>query len=170
VRDALELLEQMIDSRQIPGGDRILIDGPQSVPVAYVLSHKLVHLYEVVAVLDPNICYVAKRNDCCVISPALPNVTQGMPNQIIIRGDFKKEDAEFALNTAWECVTQTCREWIEAQVVDRTDGKKWDYKSWKRIWGLWTKYAWEFFWVQGKPGESISKVREHLNEKKRSRA
>ncbi|MBW4433163.1 MAG: CRISPR-associated protein [Pelatocladus maniniholoensis HA4357-MV3] len=116
------------------------------------------------------ICYVAECNDCKVVSPALPNVTQGMPNQIIIQGDFKKEDAEFALNTAWECVTETCREWIEAQVVDRTDGKKWDYKSWKRIWGLWTKYAWEFFWVQGKLGESISDVRQCLNEKKRSRA
>lgn len=55
VHDALELLEQMIDSGQIPGGKCILIDGPQSVPVAYVLSHKLAHLYEVVAVLDPKI-------------------------------------------------------------------------------------------------------------------
>ncbi|WP_193198661.1 CRISPR-associated protein Csx3 [Nostoc sp. MG11] len=55
VRDTLELLNQMIDSGEIPGGKRILIDGPQSVPVAYVLSHKLVHLYEVVAVLDPKL-------------------------------------------------------------------------------------------------------------------
>jgi CRISPR-associated protein Csx3 len=55
VRDALELLNQMIDSGEIPGGKRILIDGPQSVPVAYVLSHKLVHLYSVVAVLDPKL-------------------------------------------------------------------------------------------------------------------
>ncbi|WP_238993800.1 hypothetical protein [Calothrix sp. PCC 6303] len=43
VRDTLELLNQMIDSGEIPGGKRILIDGPQSIPVAYVLSHKLVH-------------------------------------------------------------------------------------------------------------------------------
>jgi CRISPR-associated protein Csx3 len=55
VRDALEQLEQMISSDQIPGGQRILIDGPQSVPVAYVLSHKLTHLYDVVAVLDPKL-------------------------------------------------------------------------------------------------------------------
>lgn len=116
------------------------------------------------------ICYVAERNNFQVVSPALPNVTQGMPNQIIIQGDFKKADAEFALNTAWECVTENCREWIEKQVVERVDGTKWDYKSWKRIWGLWTKYAWEFFWVQGKVGESISDVRQSLNEKKRSRA
>ncbi|WP_313954496.1 CRISPR-associated protein Csx3 [Aulosira sp. FACHB-615] len=55
VRDALELLEQMIDSGQIPGGNRLLIDGPQSVPVAYVMAHKLSHLYQAIAVLDPKI-------------------------------------------------------------------------------------------------------------------
>ncbi len=55
VQDALEVLNQMIDSGEISGGRRILIDGPQSVPVAYVLSHKLVHLYGVVAVLDPKL-------------------------------------------------------------------------------------------------------------------
>ncbi len=55
VHDALELLEQMIDSGQIPGGKRILIDGPQSVPVAYVIAHKLAHLYQAIAVLDPKI-------------------------------------------------------------------------------------------------------------------
>ncbi|KAB8331301.1 CRISPR-associated protein Csx3 [Scytonema tolypothrichoides VB-61278] len=54
-KDALQVLNQMIDSGQITGGKRILIDGPQSVPVAYVLSHKLVHLYEIVAVLDPKL-------------------------------------------------------------------------------------------------------------------
>jgi CRISPR-associated protein Cmr2 len=34
---------------------------------------------------------------------------------------------------------------------------------------LWTKYAWEFFWVQGEIGQSISDVREKLNQKKRWR-
>ena len=135
-------------------------------------SRKLRDLYGssyLLSFLAWTICYVAKCNDCKVVSPALPNVTQGMPNQIIIRGDFKEEDAEFALNTAWECVTETCRDWIEKQVEDKADGTKWNYQSWKRIWGLWTKYAWEFFWVQGNPGESISDVRQRLNEKKRCR-
>lgn len=55
VKDALELINQKIDSGEITGGKRILIDGPQSIPVAYVISHKLVHLYQVVAVLDPKL-------------------------------------------------------------------------------------------------------------------
>ncbi|WP_414621589.1 Cas10/Cmr2 second palm domain-containing protein [Calothrix sp. CCY 0018] len=112
------------------------------------------------------ICNAAEEYscECKVVSPALPNITQGMPNQIIIKGNFPKENAFAALLTAWKCITETCREWIEDNV-----GNKEDYVSWRRIWGLWTKYAWEFFWVQGKPGESISKVREKLNEKKRAR-
>ncbi len=55
VKDALCVLNQMIDSGEIAGGERILIDGPQSIPVAYLISHRLVHLYEVVAVLDPKL-------------------------------------------------------------------------------------------------------------------
>ncbi|KYC40395.1 CRISPR-associated protein Csx3 [Scytonema hofmannii PCC 7110] len=55
VKDTLELLNQMIDSGEIAGGHRLLIDGAQSVAVGYVISHKLAHLYEVVAVLDPKL-------------------------------------------------------------------------------------------------------------------
>ena len=55
MKDALYVLNQMIDSGEIAGGERILIDGPQSIPVAYLISHRLVHLYEVVAVLDPKL-------------------------------------------------------------------------------------------------------------------
>ena len=110
------------------------------------------------------ICNAAEQYGCKVISPALPNITQGMPNQIIIKGDFPEDNAKSAVSTAWKCVTEACREWIENNVGDKDD-----YKSWKRIWGLWTKYAWEFFWVQGEKGESISQVRQKLNEKKRAR-
>lgn len=54
-KDALELLNQMIDSGEITGGQRILIDGAQSVAVSYIIAHKLSHLYQVVAVLDPKL-------------------------------------------------------------------------------------------------------------------
>ena len=130
-------------------------------------SRKLRDLYGssyLLSYLSWAICTAAKSNHCKVVSPALPNVTQGMPNQIIIRGDFKCEAAKSALDIAWKCVTETCRKWIEEQVKDG-----WEYK-WERIWGLWTKYAWEFFWVQGKAGETISDVRKRLNEEKRGRA
>jgi CRISPR-associated protein Cmr2 len=143
-------------------------------------SRKLRDLYGssyLLSYLSWIICHVAKSQGCRVISPALPNVTQGMPNQIIIEGNFSKEDAEAALNIAWKCITEICREWIELQVTG-----EWRYEPWKRIWRLWTKYSWEFFWVQTPKKESdaasttniktdtISYVRELLNEKKRSRA
>ncbi|GAX41502.1 hypothetical protein NIES4075_24750 [Tolypothrix sp. NIES-4075] len=134
-------------------------------------SRKLRDLYGssyLLSYLSWVICNAAKQYGCEVVSPASINITQGMPNQIIIDGNFPEEDAESALNKAWKCVTETCREWVEENVED-VENIKVDYKPWRRSWGLWTKYAWEFFWVQGNPNESISKVREKLNEKKRWR-
>jgi CRISPR-associated protein Csx3 len=55
VKDAAEQLEQMIYSGQLAGGSLLKIDGPQSVPVAYTISHRLSHLYETIAILDPKI-------------------------------------------------------------------------------------------------------------------
>jgi CRISPR-associated protein Csx3 len=56
VKDAVEQLEQMIAARELPGGEGVLkIDGPQSVPVAYAIGHRLAHLYEAIAILDPKI-------------------------------------------------------------------------------------------------------------------
>ena len=114
------------------------------------------------------ICNAAKNRGCTVISPASINVTQGMPNQIIIEGNFPEDEAKSVLLKAWKCITETCREWIETN-VEVIEGEKIDYTPWRRTWGLWTKYAWEFFWVQGNENQSISDVREKLNEKKRAR-
>lgn len=56
VQDVIAQLEEMIESGQLRGGNYVLkIDGPQSVPVAYVIAHKLSHLYKAIAVLDPKI-------------------------------------------------------------------------------------------------------------------
>ena len=135
-------------------------------------SRKLRDLYGssyLLSYLSWVICNSAEQHGCKVISPALPNITQGMPNRIIIEGDFPGEKAQTALLTAWKCVTETCREWIEDNVRNDNIKSKDDYKSWKRTWGLWSKYAWEFFWVQGESGQSITEVREKSNEKKRWR-
>lgn len=53
--DALKQLNAMINSGAIAGGECILIDGPQTVAVGYVICHKLAHIYSIVAVLDPKI-------------------------------------------------------------------------------------------------------------------
>ena len=127
-------------------------------------SRKLRDLYGssyLLSFLSWAVCFRAQRDGYRVISPALIKVAQGLPNQIIIEGGFPEAAAQEAFDTAWSTVVTTCREWIE-QRIDTP-------YYWQRDWGLWANYAWEFFWVQGVPGESIGEVRQRLNAKKRSR-
>lgn len=127
-------------------------------------SRKLRDLYGssyILSFLAWAVCYTAKKSGCQVISPALINVTQGMPNQIIIAGDFPEADAKRAFSQAWSSITQACRTWIETLLPHPT-------YTWKRDWGLWEKYAWELFWAQDESG-SLAAVRQRLNEIKRSR-
>ena len=112
-----------------------------------------------------------------VVSPAIINVTQGTPNQIVIRGNFPREKAELAFNETWkkmtyECrcwVEETCKDWIEEQRREWIEKQEWESKTvvpWTRDWELWTNHAWEFFYATG---GSISEARNTLNEIKRSR-
>ncbi|WP_223270078.1 Cas10/Cmr2 second palm domain-containing protein [Nostoc sp. 'Peltigera membranacea cyanobiont' 213] len=124
-------------------------------------SRKLRDLYGssfILSYIASAICWEAKCQGFWVVSPATINLTQGTPNQIIIKGDFGKKDAEEVLNSSWSGVTQACRQWIENKVPGNY--------SWRREWNLWTNYAWEFFWGQG---ETITTARSNLNEIKRSR-
>jgi CRISPR-associated protein Cmr2 len=117
-----------------------------------------------------------------VVSPALINVTQGTPNQLIFEGKFTEEKVKKAFYDAWGKVTHTCREWIEDACKDWINHRYQNWiergvwqnsKSgtkvlpWTREWDSWTEHAWEFFWATGK---SVTDAREALNEKKRSRA
>ena len=132
-------------------------------------SRKLRDLYGssyILSLMSWVICRAALAlQEDCVVSPALPNVTQGMPNQIILKGNFTDTDREQiqkAFNQAWGILVDSCREWIEKEVTDT----KWDYKYWKRDWDLWKNHAWEFFWASGETGGSITDVRERMNQVK----
>lgn len=125
-------------------------------------SRKLRDLYGssfILSYLARAICDAAKNQGNQVISPALINLTQGTPNQIIVRGNFSKKAAKDAFAGAWEAVTKACRVWIEQHLPS------FEY-HWQREWNAWTNHAWEFFWDQG---DTIGDVREKLNQKKRSR-
>ncbi len=127
-------------------------------------SRKLRDLYGssfILSYLARALCEAAEKQGLKVVSPALINLTQGTPNQIIIQGAFSLEDTTQAFNHAWKSITRTCRDWIEQQI-------KTDYQ-WQKDWNFWTNHAWEFFWAQGNLGESISDVRKKLNDTKRSR-
>ncbi|MCT7971765.1 Cas10/Cmr2 second palm domain-containing protein [Laspinema olomoucense] len=125
-------------------------------------SRKLRDLYGssfLLSYLSRILCQAAIQQDLKVISPAIIDVTQGTPNQIIIHGLFSKADAEATFKQGWQNIVETCRQWIEEQV------SVFDY-CWKREWKDWSHYAWEFFWATG---DTITAAKEALNDIKRPR-
>ncbi len=146
-------------------------------------SRKLRDLYGssyLLSYLARSLCLVIEAEYSCeVISPALANVTQGMPNQIIVKGVITptQPESEQVMQAvfvqAWTLVVENCRTWIETQLNIKPLNKTSDHKGWQgcwqREWKQWANYAWEFFLVQGEKGESITQVRQRLNDRKRSR-
>jgi len=118
-------------------------------------SCKLRDLYGssfILSYLARAVCEAAKKQGFHVVFPAIINVVQGTPNQIIIRGAFQRKDAFAAFNKAWKTLTRTCQHWIE----EHLQGKP----QWRQQWELWTNHTWEFFWAQG---ETINQVWCKLN-------
>jgi CRISPR-associated protein Cmr2 len=133
-------------------------------------SRKLRDLYGssfLLSYLARRLCDVAERSSCTVISPALINVTQGTPNQIIIHGDFPEALARSTFEQAWADIVEACREEIERRLPDFR-------YCWNRAWNACSNHTWEFFWAQTNPKnhdkpDRIGDVRRRLNEQKRSR-
>jgi CRISPR-associated protein Cmr2 len=148
-------------------------------------SRKLRDLYGssfILSYLSQEVCESARRyfvpeystkNEICpgdpVVSPALINVTQGVPNQILIRGELPRGRAFQAFTSAWKRIVLTCKTWIEDRIKCRQDGTPWDYTYWHRFWDAWINHAWEFFWATG-TGETGDSAKEALNECKFARA
>ena len=130
-------------------------------------SRKLRDLYGssfILSFLSRAICDDATAQGYEVISPALISVTQGTPNQIVVRGDFSELAARTVFIRAWQAVVDVCREEVEQRLpASQLPGPY----SWRRAWDAWGNHAWECFWAQG---SSIGDARERLNEVKRSRA
>ncbi len=55
VKDAAARLEEMAKSGELRGGQLLKITGPISIPVAFVLAHRLCHLYGAIACYDPKL-------------------------------------------------------------------------------------------------------------------
>ncbi|SKB13809.1 conserved hypothetical protein [Planktothrix sp. PCC 11201] len=131
-------------------------------------SRKLRDLYGssyILSLLSWVICQEAKKRNFKVVSPATINVVQGMPNQIIITGEITQPDLDEIkkqFNRVWKLLAETCRIWIQEQLPEFS-------YTWQRHWQLWEKHAWEFFAALGKAGETITEVRERLNQVKHSR-
>lgn len=67
VKDASARLEEMADSGELTGGQLLKINGPVSIPVAFVLAHKLAHIYSAIGFYDPKL---AKYVICITHNPA----------------------------------------------------------------------------------------------------
>jgi CRISPR-associated protein Cmr2 len=144
-------------------------------------SRKLRDLYGssfILSYLAKTLCEAAHKQGYWVVSPAIINVTQGTPNQIIIRGNFAEDEARKAFDKAWEKIVRECRLWVEAScqswiqqhLLEWIQKEEWTSDKavpWKDSWDAWKNHAWEFFIATG---ETISQARENLNEKKRSRS
>jgi len=55
VKDAKMILDAMVKSGELVGGEIIRINGPATLPVAMVIAHALGHLYGAVACFDPKL-------------------------------------------------------------------------------------------------------------------
>ncbi len=55
VQDAAARLQEMANSGELTGGKLIKVNGPTSIPVAFVLAHKLAHIYGAVGCFDPKL-------------------------------------------------------------------------------------------------------------------
>jgi CRISPR-associated protein Csx3 len=55
IRDAAVRLDEMLALGELPGGQLLKIDGPASLPVCYLIAHKVSHLYGAIAIFDPKI-------------------------------------------------------------------------------------------------------------------
>lgn len=55
VQDAATRLDQLTASGQLAGGPLLKVNGPASLPVAFVIAHKVAHLYGAIACYDPKL-------------------------------------------------------------------------------------------------------------------
>lgn len=93
----------------------------------------------------------AKNNQLDVISPGMPNVQKGMPNRILIQGEFPRDDVAKTLLEAWKNLLQECRQWVEETipVLEKYRENKETKYYWEEEWRRWGMYCWEIFWGHG---------------------
>ncbi|MEA5447620.1 type III-B CRISPR-associated protein Cas10/Cmr2 [Leptolyngbya sp. CCNP1308] len=125
-------------------------------------SRKLRDLYGASGLLS----YLAERlveatpANCEVISPASINLQRGMPNRLLIRGDYPRNLVEQTLLQAWQRVLDQCRQWVETRLQDTFPRESY---HWQEVWAKWGRYHWEIFWGHG---DSIQTAMKDLETRK----
>lgn len=98
---------------------------------------------------------VDKTPNAKVISPANINIQKGMPNRILVKGDFTEDMARQVLLNAWQDILFICRNWVEEKIPN-------EYQ-WEREWRHWGNHTWEVFWGRG---DSIPSAMDDLETRK----
>jgi CRISPR-associated protein Cmr2 len=92
----------------------------------------------------------ARAANLDVISPGSPNIQKGMPNRILVKGEFTRNDVTNTIQTSWQEVLDKCRDWIEKNLPN------YQY-FWQEEWMRWRLHSWEIFWGHGDSIESAMK-------------
>ena len=117
-------------------------------------SRKLRDLYGASQILSYLSAKIVHRAGSRVISPVLSDdgsgmdLIQGMPNRILIEGEFSYNDAKSAIAGGWNEIISGCRAWIEEH-PQLSKEFTFSEESWGRAWTKWKINAWEIFWGEG---------------------
>jgi CRISPR-associated protein Cmr2 len=100
-----------------------------------------------------------------VISPAGVSMSRGVPNTLIIQGDYSAAQARAALLGAWKQVLNSCRDWLETNINPENftpppEGWTGHWEAgWGASWKAVERHSWEVFHGQG---SSIRAARQAL--------
>jgi CRISPR-associated protein Cmr2 len=102
----------------------------------------------------------ATSRDFTVISPAFVDSSRGVPNVLVIEGDYRKGHAREALLSSWKQVLEVCRRWVEQELRGTR------FEEWQSSWKACASHTWELFHGQG---ATIKEAREALAVNKQQR-
>lgn len=101
----------------------------------------------------------AQQRNLTVISPASIDSSRGVPNVLVIEGDYRKSHAKEALHGTWQRMLEVCRQWLEQALTGTAF-------SWESSWKACASHSWELFHGQG---STIEQAREALAVNKQQR-
>ncbi len=90
-----------------------------------------------------------------VISPADFHASRGVPNVLVICGDYSRKDASDALLRCWQKILGACRGWIEDYFKREHPTIAFD---WESSWRACALHSWELFHGQGGSIQEARKV------------